>query len=150
MTSGIHHITAITRKIQANVDFYAGFLGLKLVKRTAGYEDADQLHLFYGDAAASPGSLVTFLAWEDGSPGRVGLGQPSAEGGDFLCETRVVGGAFRLIRAHLRNQIDETLHFLLEPVDGVEFRLGGPRCCRLDHSCGFLLRACDPSGAPSL
>jgi len=77
MTSGIHHITAITRKIQANVDFYAGFLGLRLVKRTAGYEDADQLHLFYGDAAASPGSLVTFLAWEDGSPGRVGLGQPS-------------------------------------------------------------------------
>ena len=77
MTSGIHHITAITRKIQANVDFYAGFLGLRLVKRTAGYEDADQLHLFYGDAAASPGSLITFLAWEDGSPGRVGLGQPS-------------------------------------------------------------------------
>ncbi|WP_313664372.1 VOC family protein [Shinella sp.] len=77
MTSGIHHITAITRKIQENVDFYAGFLGLRLVKRTAGYEDADQLHLFYGDAAASPGSLITFLAWEDGSPGRVGLGQPS-------------------------------------------------------------------------
>ncbi|MGB3811680.1 MAG: VOC family protein [Shinella sp.] len=77
MTSGIHHITAITRKIQANVDFYMGFLGLRLVKRTAGYEDADQLHLFYGDAAASPGSLITFLAWEDGSPGRVGLGQPS-------------------------------------------------------------------------
>jgi phospholipase/carboxylesterase len=77
MTSGIHHITAITRKIQANVDFYVGFLGLRLVKRTAGYEDADQLHLLYGDAAASPGSLITFLAWEDGSPGRVGLGQPA-------------------------------------------------------------------------
>lgn len=77
MTSGIHHITAVTRKIQANVDFYIGFLGLRLVKRTAGYEDADQLHLIYGDAAGSPGSLVTFLAWEDGSPGRVGLGQPS-------------------------------------------------------------------------
>jgi phospholipase/carboxylesterase len=77
MTSGIHHITAITRKIQANVDFYTGFLGLRLVKRTAGFEDADQLHLIYGDAAGSPGSLVTFLAWEDGSPGRVGLGQPS-------------------------------------------------------------------------
>ena len=40
MTSGIHHITAITRKIQANVDFYVGFLGLRLVKRTAGFEDA--------------------------------------------------------------------------------------------------------------
>ena len=32
MVSGIHHITGITRKIQANVDFYVGFLGLRLVK----------------------------------------------------------------------------------------------------------------------
>lgn len=77
MTSGLHHITAITHKIQANVDFYVGFLGLRLVKRTAGFEDAQQLHLFYGDGAASPGSLVTFLAWEDGSFGRVGHGAPS-------------------------------------------------------------------------
>jgi phospholipase/carboxylesterase len=77
MTSGLHHITLITRKVQANVDFYAGFLGLRLVKRTAGFEDASQLHLFYGDAEANPGSLVTFLVWEDGSPGRVGHGAPS-------------------------------------------------------------------------
>ncbi|SFB48396.1 phospholipase/carboxylesterase [Rhizobium sp. NFR07] len=77
MTSGIHHVTALTRKIQANVDFYVGFLGLRLVKRTAGFEDAQQLHLFYGDGAATPGSLITFLAWEDGSLGRVGHGAPS-------------------------------------------------------------------------
>lgn len=77
MTSGIHHITLIARKVQANVDFYVGFLGLRLVKRTGGYEDATQLHLFYGDAEGSPGSLVTFLMWEDGAPGRVGHGQPS-------------------------------------------------------------------------
>ena len=77
MAGGIHHITLITRKVQANVDFYAGFLGLRLVKRTGGYEDATQLHLFYGDASATPGSLITFLVWEDGSLGRVGYGQPS-------------------------------------------------------------------------
>lgn len=75
MAHGIHHVTLITRKVQANVDFYAGFLGLRLVKRTAGFEDANQLHLIYGDATGSPGTLVTFLVWEDGSPGRVGLGQ---------------------------------------------------------------------------
>ena len=46
MVAGIHHITLITRKVQANVDFYAGFLGLRLVKRTGGFEDATQLHLF--------------------------------------------------------------------------------------------------------
>ncbi|HEX8049706.1 VOC family protein [Rhizobium sp.] len=75
MVAGIHHITLITRKVQANVDFYAGFLGLRLVKRTGGFEDATQLHLLYGDAKGSPGSLITFLVWEDGAPGRAGVGQ---------------------------------------------------------------------------
>ncbi|ODT69103.1 MAG: glyoxalase [Pelagibacterium sp. SCN 63-23] len=80
MTSGIHHITLITRDVQANVDFYAGFLGLRLVKRTGGYEDARQLHLFYGDYAATPGSLLTFLVWQGGSAGQAGAGQVSEVG----------------------------------------------------------------------
>ena len=75
--SGIHHVTLITRSVQANVDFYVGFLGLRLVKRTGGFEDGQQLHLFYGDAEGTPGSLVTFLVWEDGATGRVGNGQVS-------------------------------------------------------------------------
>lgn len=77
MTTGIHHVTAITRNVQRNVDFYAGFLGLRLVKQTGGYEDAEQLHLFYGDQRGSPGSVLTFLVWQDGAPGRVGHGQLS-------------------------------------------------------------------------
>ncbi|XBO87317.1 VOC family protein [Bacillus licheniformis] len=32
-TSGIHHITAIVGHPQENVDFYAGVLGLRLVKK---------------------------------------------------------------------------------------------------------------------
>jgi phospholipase/carboxylesterase len=72
---GIHHVTLITGGVQANIDFYVGFLGLRLVKRTGGYEDGRQLHLFYGDEEGSPGSLVTFLVWEDGGAGRVGTGQ---------------------------------------------------------------------------
>lgn len=35
MTSGIHHITLITRNVQANVDFYAGFLGLRIASGRA-------------------------------------------------------------------------------------------------------------------
>jgi phospholipase/carboxylesterase len=77
MTSGIHHVTLITGDVQANVDFYVGFIGLRLVKRTGGYEDARQLHLFYGDYAASPGSLITFLVWQGGSSGQAGGGQVS-------------------------------------------------------------------------
>ncbi len=77
MTTGIHHFTGITAKVQANVDFYAGFLCLRLVKRTGGYADAEQLHLIYGDGLGSPGSLLTFLVWEAAGRGRTGIGQVS-------------------------------------------------------------------------
>lgn len=100
--TGLHHVTAITRDVQANVDFWMGFLGLSLVKQTAGFEDAEQLHLFYGDAAGSPGSLVSFLVWQDGAPGRVGHGQvaeialaiPCARIGDWL--TRAMQHGLRI------------------------------------------------------
>ena len=92
MTTGIHHVTGLTADAQANVDFYAGFLGLSLVKQTGGYEDAEQLHLFWGDAAGSPGTLVSFLVWPMAGRGRTGLGQvselalrvPVASIGDWL------------------------------------------------------------------
>ena len=71
MTAGIHHVTAITRRVQDNVDFYVGFLGLRLVKRTGGFEDAEQLHLIYGDALGSPGSAAVRLAYPQ--RGRLGL-----------------------------------------------------------------------------
>jgi phospholipase/carboxylesterase len=74
-SSGIHHVTLVTANAQRNVDFYAGFLGLRLVKKTAGFEDAAQLHLLYGDRLGSPGSLITALVWQDGAHGRQGLGQ---------------------------------------------------------------------------
>ncbi|RCS24213.1 ring-cleaving dioxygenase [Phyllobacterium salinisoli] len=77
MTNGIHHVTGITSNVQANVDFYVGFLGLRLVKRTGGYADAEQLHLVYGDGLGSPGSLLTFLVWEAAGRGRTGIGQVS-------------------------------------------------------------------------
>ncbi|KAA0972130.1 ring-cleaving dioxygenase [Aureimonas fodinaquatilis] len=99
MTSGIHHFTGITANVQANVDFYVGFLGLALVKRTAGFADAEQLHLIYGDRQGSPGSLLTFLVWEAAGRGRTGIGQvsevslavPSASIGDWLTRALAAG-----------------------------------------------------------
>src|SRR5690606_4490738 len=128
MLSGIHHVTGITRRVQANVDFYAGFLGLRLVKRTGGYEDAEQLHLFYGDALGSPGSLITFLVWEDGAPGRVGHGQvseialavPPDSIGDWL--TRAMTARVP-VEGPLREQ-GETVLRLKDP-DGVIVKLVG-------------------------
>ncbi len=99
MTSGLHHVTGITADVQANVDFYTGFLGLKLVKRTAGYADAEQLHLIYGDGLGSPGSLLTFLVWEATGRGRTGIGQvsevalavPPLSVGDWLTRALAAG-----------------------------------------------------------
>jgi phospholipase/carboxylesterase len=72
--SSLHHVTTIASDAQANVDFYSGFLGLRLIKRTAGAEDPRQLHLFYGDGVGSPGTLVTSLIWESAGAGRAGHG----------------------------------------------------------------------------
>ena len=52
---GIHHITAITAEAQANVDFYAGTLGLRMVKKTVNQDEPSVYHLFYADEQGSPG-----------------------------------------------------------------------------------------------
>ncbi len=41
---GIHHITAITDDPQHNIDFYAGVLGLRLVKKTVNFDVPDTYH----------------------------------------------------------------------------------------------------------
>lgn len=61
--TGIHHITAITGDLQANLDFYVRVLGLRLVKRTVIQEEPTTYHLFYGDAAGTVGSDMTFFDW---------------------------------------------------------------------------------------
>jgi catechol 2,3-dioxygenase-like lactoylglutathione lyase family enzyme len=72
---GIHHVTAIASDPQRNLDFYAGFLGLRLVKRTVNFDDPGTYHLYYGDEVGSPGSLMTFFPWPGARRGRQGAGQ---------------------------------------------------------------------------
>jgi glyoxalase family protein len=74
---GLHHVTAITGSAGRNRAFYAGALGLRLVKRTVNFDDPTAWHLYYGDAAGAPGGIMTFFAWERGRPGRAGAGQVS-------------------------------------------------------------------------
>ena len=60
-TPGIHHVTAICGDPQANVDFYASVLGLRLVKRTVNFDDPTTYHLYYGDEVGHPGTILTFF-----------------------------------------------------------------------------------------
>jgi glyoxalase family protein len=77
---GIHHVTAIAADAQHNVDFYAGVLGLRLVKKTVNFDDPGSYHLYYGDRVGTPGTLVTFFIWPGGTKGRGGTGEPVALG----------------------------------------------------------------------
>ena len=77
---GIHHITAISSDPQANIDFYTKVLGMRMVKLTVNYDDPSVYHLYFGDAAGSPGSILTFFPFPDAQAGKVGNGQVSAIG----------------------------------------------------------------------
>ena len=71
---GIHHITAITEDAQRNVDFYAGVMGLRLVKKTVNQDNPTVYHLFFADEAGDAGSDLTFFEYPGAAPGRAGAG----------------------------------------------------------------------------
>jgi len=71
---GIHHITAITEDAQRNVDFYAGVLGLRLVKKTVNQDNPTVYHLFFADEDGDPGSDLTFFEYPGVARGRAGAG----------------------------------------------------------------------------
>jgi glyoxalase family protein len=89
-----HHITMITGDAPANVDFYAGRLGLRLVKKTVNFDRPTAYHLYFGDERGSPGSLLTWFEFPGAKPGTAGegmihliqLGVGSAESLDFWAE----------------------------------------------------------------
>jgi len=71
---GIHHVSSITGDAQSNVDFYAGVLGLRMIKKTVNQDDPTVYHLFYGDDKGSPGLDLTFFEYPGASRGRAGRG----------------------------------------------------------------------------
>ena len=77
-TAGLHHVTAIAGDPQANIDFYIKGLGLRLVKKTVNFDDPSTYHLYYGDEAGRPGTLMTFFPWGGVPTGRIGAGQSTS------------------------------------------------------------------------
>lgn len=71
---GIHHVTAIAGSPRENHDFYTGVLGMRLVKKSVNQDAPDTYHLFYADAAGTPGTDLTFFPWPEMGPARHGPG----------------------------------------------------------------------------
>lgn len=56
---GLHHVTATVDAAQPDVDFCAGALGLRLVKKTVNFDNHHVYHFYYGDERGTPGTIWT-------------------------------------------------------------------------------------------
>jgi glyoxalase family protein len=72
---GIHHITAISGDPQQNINFYAGILGLRLVKKTINFDAPDVYHFYFGDALGRPGTVFTTFPFAGARRGKKGVGE---------------------------------------------------------------------------
>jgi glyoxalase family protein len=123
---GVHHVTAIASDPQKNIDFYAGVLGLRLVKLTVNYDDPTTYHLYYGDGQGHPGTIMTFFPWLGAIAGRIGTGQLTVT--SFAVPQKSVGYWKSRLTEHetsvqeTRSEFDEELLFFTDP-DGLQLEL---------------------------
>src|SRR4051794_28606063 len=126
--AGIHHVTAMASDPQANVDFYTGVLGLRLVKKTVNFDDPGTYHLYYGDEVGHPGTIMTFFPWPLARRGVQGAGQatvtsfsvPAGSLGFWTDRLSRLGVTFDGVKT----RFDEEVLTLLDP-DGLRLELVG-------------------------
>jgi glyoxalase family protein len=123
---GIHHVTAIAGDPQKNIDFYAGVLGLRLVKLTVNYDDPTAYHLYYGDGQGHPGTIMTFFPWPGAIAGRIGTGQLTVT--SFSVPEKSLGYCKTRLNEHeisvdeSRSEFDEEI-LLFTDGDGLQLEL---------------------------
>jgi glyoxalase family protein len=72
---GLHHVTAMAQGARANNLFFTDTLGLRRIKQTVNFDEPSVYHLYYGDEAGSPGSIMTYFPFPDAGRGRPGTGE---------------------------------------------------------------------------
>lgn len=75
---GLHHVTAVTRDAQSNLDFYRNVLGQRLVKKTVNFDSPDTYHFYFADEIGTPGTVLTFFVWPNVKRGLRGNGETAA------------------------------------------------------------------------
>ncbi|MGE0866128.1 MAG: ring-cleaving dioxygenase [Vicinamibacterales bacterium] len=138
---GIHHVTAIASDPQRNLDFYTGLLGLSLVKLTINFDDPGTYHLYFGNQAGAPGSILTFFPWPGARRGAIGNGQVSATAFAVHAEAldywrdRLAGHG--VIAADGGRRFDEPVLRFSDP-DGMPLELIGVAGAEPGHAIGGL------------
>ena len=72
---GLHHVTAMAADAATNNAFWTKTLGLRRVKQTVNFDEPSVYHLYYGDEAGTPGSVMTYFPFPHIIRGRPGTGE---------------------------------------------------------------------------
>ncbi|PZU19278.1 MAG: dioxygenase [Shinella sp.] len=72
---GLHHVTSMAGDARTNNHFFTKTLGLRRVKQTVNFDAPDVYHLYYGDEAGTPGSVMTYFPFPHIARGRPGAGE---------------------------------------------------------------------------
>lgn len=124
---GLHHITALASDAQRNCDFYAGVLGLRLVKKTVNFDAPDVYHLYYGNEKGSPGTIMTFFPYPGIPKGRKGKGQLTVTSFS-IPEHAIDYWLKRLSKFHIKHEgpqqrFQDEVFIYLEDYDGLGLEL---------------------------
>lgn len=123
---GIHHVTALASDPQKNLDFYAGVLGLRLVKKTINFDATEVYHLYYGNEKGSPGTILTFFPYLGMPKGRKGKGQLTVTSFS-ISENSIDYWLKRLAKFHVKHEMPqqrfEETYISFEDNDGLSLEL---------------------------
>ena len=72
---GLHHVTSLASDARENNAFFTNVLGLRRVKKTVNFDAPDVYHLYYGDEAGSPGTVMTYFPFPNAGRGSKGVGE---------------------------------------------------------------------------
>jgi glyoxalase family protein len=78
--NGLHHVTSLASGAQSNNDFFTKTLGLRRIKKTVNFDAPEVYHLYYGDEAGTPGTVMTYFPFPNARRGRHGTGEVGITG----------------------------------------------------------------------
>lgn len=119
---GIHHISAITADATRNLHFYAGVMGLRLVKKTVNQDNPAVYHLFYADEDGSPGADLTFFEYPGLVKGRAGAGMIHRIGMRVASRAALEFWARRLAAAGIDSTLEDD-HLRFDDPEGLGLEL---------------------------
>ncbi len=72
---GLHHVTSLASDARENNAFFTNVLGLRRIKKTVNFDAPDVYHLYYGDEAGTPGTVMTYFPFPNAARGAKGIGE---------------------------------------------------------------------------